>query len=348
MAKITTRQPVDPNFSRRYDTEQYFQRLPSGALINTEDNIVVTRRGCDEFCGSHSFYWDAIPRLTTWVIPVVILLSNIELSPIDKCRFMAVVHAVGDPIDSFWSVLPKMYVVTTAAHRRYDSPHDRARIIATVLAGFEEISGAMIGSEIHYEMQRSLSHVAGASGPAEQHRRHLHQPPTPLSWLRGEFGAGLPRSSPDMDPLSPPSMARPRSDSRPLPGHVRQSSRGQRASLEIDPGDDYYRASGSTDTGTPLLTLSPLPSDSTKAPLLGPSMSARPQFQPPSWDATGSRTPGEPRATGQGDHLVQPQTERQAEAVAHDHDVVQLVPDTSCNAYFSWLQPLGAIYTYRP
>lgn len=567
VAKITTRQRVDPNFSRLYDTEEYFQRLPNGTLANTEDNMVVTRRGCDEFCGSHSFYWDAVPRLTTWIIPVVILLSNIELSPIDKRRFMTVVHAVGDPIDSFWSVLHKMYVWRrlyaiglsaclppdnqTASSlwlphvyrwlRRlrigagydsphddslqYHSPHDRARIIATVLAGFEEISGAMIGSEIHYKMQlkrlgrigqiaeqspgawhewrqcareladartneflRTLlaifvyvfgvvaalyddvgggntskpggrigsavflmwlvplallsntvgtftsrrtcltimrgfvkrvveairredvvrdeeeqrqqqeqgqrtsedqregetgqqpiftlpSPVLGPSTSVETSprllplsppmkpaharttsREHLHpltdspsaRASTPSSWLRGEFSAAIPRSSPEIDPLSPPSMARPRSDSRPLPGHVRQSPRGHRASSEIDPGDDYYRASGSTDTGTPLLTLSPLHGDSSKAPLLGPSMSARPQFQPPSWDATGSRTPGEPRATGQGDRLVQRQTERQAEIIADDYDVVQLLPDTSWNAYFSWLQPLGAIYTYRP
>ncbi|KAL5322918.1 hypothetical protein ACEPPN_010897 [Leptodophora sp. 'Broadleaf-Isolate-01'] len=210
--------------------------------------------GCDELCGGWSFYWDAIPRLMTWILPVFWLLSNIELSPIDKKRFMTVVHALGDPIDSFWSLVHKIYIwnrlygiglrkveekrarelerLRVEREARGEQPleveveqrrsvveilvsaiggffvgvmkffarrwrwmrrvlgcqpdrnddggheqlgnadeeeeeeetelsnHDIARIIATVLSGFEEISGAKIESEDYYHViLRRLGHI---------------------------------------------------------------------------------------------------------------------------------------------------------------------------------------------
>ncbi|OCK89442.1 uncharacterized protein K441DRAFT_440380, partial [Cenococcum geophilum 1.58] len=138
-------------------------------------NLTVTLKGCNEFCGPPSRYWDTGPRITTWIIPVLLLLSNIELSPIDKKRFMTVVHALGDPIDSFWSLIHKIYIwhrlyliglskspevdgtspaesISDSALATVRTRHERARIIATVLAGFEEISGAKINSEDYYHM----------------------------------------------------------------------------------------------------------------------------------------------------------------------------------------------------
>ena len=150
------------NFTQ--NTPEFFlQDLNSGLLSNGPDNMTVTITGCYEFCGPWTFYWDAIPRLTTWVLPVLLLLSNIELSPIDKKRFMTIIHALGDPIDSFWSLIHKIYIW----HRLYEiglkkserprtgdemTVEDRARTIACVLAGFEEISGARIESENYYHM----------------------------------------------------------------------------------------------------------------------------------------------------------------------------------------------------
>ncbi|KAH0551584.1 hypothetical protein GP486_007198 [Trichoglossum hirsutum] len=178
------------NFTK--NTPEYFYQDPiSGLLNNGFDNMTITLAACYEFCGSWTFYWDAVPRLTTWILPVLLLLSNIELSPIDKKRFMTIVHALGDPIDTFWSLIHKIYIwhrlyeiglrkspgedgdmkgyfaaaLVTGWHRfceilglRPSNPDagmtrgDRARIIASVLAGFEEISGAKIESEDYYHM----------------------------------------------------------------------------------------------------------------------------------------------------------------------------------------------------
>jgi hypothetical protein len=185
------------NFTK--NTPEYFFQDPTSRLLkNGSDNMTVALAACYEFCGSWTFYWDAVPRLTTWILPVLLLLSNIELSPIDKKRFMTVIHALGDPIDSFWSLIHKIYIwhrlyeiglkkspredgdkkgyfarifsalvaaLVTGWHRfceilRLRPPSsdarmtrgDRARIIASVLAGFEEISGAKIESENYYHM----------------------------------------------------------------------------------------------------------------------------------------------------------------------------------------------------
>ncbi|KAJ9659495.1 hypothetical protein H2198_003070 [Neophaeococcomyces mojaviensis] len=142
---------------------EFFSRNPStGAFLDGPNDTALTIAGCQNFCGKGTWYWDAGPRVTTWIIPVLLLLSNIELSPIDKRRFMTIVHALGDPIDSLWSMIHKIYTW----HRLYEiglskclpdvrtgfRDEHRARIIATVLAGFEEISGAWITDEGHYHM----------------------------------------------------------------------------------------------------------------------------------------------------------------------------------------------------
>ncbi len=160
-----------PGFSK--NTPEYF--LSAGdSLYNDTSNMTVTYKGCLEFCGKGTFYWDVGPRLTTWILPVVLLLSNIELSPIDKNRFMTVIHALGDPIDSFWSIIHKIYIwhrlylITlrksetsgTVRHTR----SQRAQIIATVLAGFEEISGSRIESEDFYHM---VTHQLGNIGEGQ-------------------------------------------------------------------------------------------------------------------------------------------------------------------------------------
>ncbi|RYP89793.1 hypothetical protein DL770_004087 [Monosporascus sp. CRB-9-2] len=202
------------------NTPEFFAYDPvSQTLLNGEVNLTLTHRGCEEFCGPPSLYWDAVPRIVTWVIPVFLLLSNIELSPIDKKRFMTIVHALGDPIDSFWSIIHKIYVWnrlyeiglqtipasaedlavqnlplrfklrrawlsvmaafgivrlqfrehapeptkdlgSKADEERATDPQQtrtmgrdyKARIIATVLSGFEELSGSRIKTDMYYHM----------------------------------------------------------------------------------------------------------------------------------------------------------------------------------------------------
>jgi hypothetical protein len=242
----------DPSWDKNTSDIFAMDRL-SGRLYDGPGNMTLTLRGCEQFCGSHTFYWDAGPRVMTWIVPVLLLLSNVELSPIDKKRFMTIIHALGDPIDSFWSLIHKIYmwdrlyqiglqkspktlvqgldermslwfklrnalikflVLTgmTRAHAREprggrrreqealkpdgggdgdreggggESTTDaiaaaaaadddneqpltrefRAKIIATVLSGFEEISGSKVESDLHYHM---ITYKLGRLGESDE------------------------------------------------------------------------------------------------------------------------------------------------------------------------------------
>lgn len=116
--------------------------------MNDPQDLSLTRVGCEELCGSkRSWYEDIGPRLSVWLIPILLLLSNIELSPLDKRRFLAIIHVMGDPIDSFWSLVHKLDAwdrcATLASRYGCRCGHCRL-IIATVFAGVEELDGPRI------------------------------------------------------------------------------------------------------------------------------------------------------------------------------------------------------------
>jgi hypothetical protein len=121
----------------------------------TLNNLTLTRPGCEQMCGHQTWYWDVGPRLSTWLIPVLLLVSNVDLSPLDKRRFAAIIHLLGDPIDSFWSLLHKIdawnqcyiFAKKYAALPRLER---KRRIIATIFAAYEEIGGPEITSEEYF------------------------------------------------------------------------------------------------------------------------------------------------------------------------------------------------------
>jgi hypothetical protein len=83
-------------------------RFESDRPLSGPDNMTLTYDGCIEQCGpKRGFYKDIGPRLTTWLIPILLLISNVELSPLDKRRFMSIVHLLGDPIHSMWPFVLK-------------------------------------------------------------------------------------------------------------------------------------------------------------------------------------------------------------------------------------------------
>ncbi|KAI9776737.1 MAG: hypothetical protein M1839_009381 [Geoglossum umbratile] len=134
-----TNKTLSPNSS-------IFYRDPVHGYLSSHPNIVLSLPGCIERCGGDvGFYPDVGPRLTTWLIPVLLLLSNIELPPLDKRRFQTVLHALGDPIDTLWSLLHKIesycYCYDLVAKRFPDRCRHQKRLVATVLAGVEEIYG---------------------------------------------------------------------------------------------------------------------------------------------------------------------------------------------------------------
>jgi hypothetical protein len=132
------------------DSEVFF-RDESGRVLSDDQDPTLTLPGCRALCGeSQAWYWDIGPRLTTWLVPILLLISNVELSPLDKRRFFAIIHLIGDPIDSIWSLVHKIdawdQCYTLAKQYAIASGRQR-RVIATVFAGFEEILGPDITAD---------------------------------------------------------------------------------------------------------------------------------------------------------------------------------------------------------
>lgn len=122
---------------------------------NGPDNITLSRIGCNAICGpEQTWYKDIGPRLTVWLIPILLLLANVELSPVDKHNFLAILHLLGDPIDSNWSLLHKLDAwdrCSTLAARYDDICPSCQRVIASIFAAHEEVQGPRIKSERYFE-----------------------------------------------------------------------------------------------------------------------------------------------------------------------------------------------------
>lgn len=134
------------NGSLPLDDEAFF-RDPAGQPLSHRDNLTLTMHGCEKLCGRrHGWYTDIGPRLSAWLIPILLLISNVELSPLDKRKFLAILHLLGDPLDSIWSLIHKI----DSWDRCYDMADQYQgvcegckQVIATVFAGFEEIEGPL-------------------------------------------------------------------------------------------------------------------------------------------------------------------------------------------------------------
>jgi hypothetical protein len=96
----------------------YFYRDPmTGVPFSHPDNIVVTYPGCVALCdGRASWYHDTGPRLNTWLIPIFLLVSNMDVSPLDRRRYAELIHLMGDPIDSTVNLILKVEVWSRGYH----------------------------------------------------------------------------------------------------------------------------------------------------------------------------------------------------------------------------------------
>ena len=113
------------------------------------NNPILTVDGCEAICDSKmGFYPDSGPRLITWLLPVLLLIGNMQFAPIGKERFLMVLHLLGDPIHSTWSLLAKLedwYRCLSYIRRNYPqkpSSKEECRIKSSVmvLAVAEELS----------------------------------------------------------------------------------------------------------------------------------------------------------------------------------------------------------------
>ena len=151
---LTTQQLL-ANHSLPPTSPFFFRDTLDGPPYNGDDNMTLTLDGCNALCGSkQTWYTDIGPRLTVWLIPALLLIANVELSPLDKRKFLAILHLLGDPIDSMWSLLHKLDAwdrCSVLAGRYHDVCPSCRLVIASVFAGYEEVQGPRIQSERYFE-----------------------------------------------------------------------------------------------------------------------------------------------------------------------------------------------------
>ncbi|KAF2268674.1 hypothetical protein CC78DRAFT_439446, partial [Lojkania enalia] len=139
-----------------------FYTNDNGTIFSDPANPILTFPGCTQLCGTgRSWYPDPGPRVSTWLIPVVLLVSNMEVSPLDKRRYLMLLHLLGDPINSLWALLLKMEAwsrcFSMARTARKDNSDLGTRNFATVLGGIEELSGFHADPQLVYTSITSRS-----------------------------------------------------------------------------------------------------------------------------------------------------------------------------------------------
>lgn len=149
--------PSDPIFY--FDGTTYYSQAP---------NIRLTIDGCRANCPNpdSDIYEDAWPRLLTWLVPVLLLIGNIYIPKVGGVlnKTAAIMHYIGDPIDSMWSLLTKgevwnrLYSIALQHTPKGEDQEKRAKALATIYAAFEELSGDMDTA------QREVKELATSKG----------------------------------------------------------------------------------------------------------------------------------------------------------------------------------------
>ncbi|KAI9763523.1 MAG: hypothetical protein M1839_006379 [Geoglossum umbratile] len=94
----------------------------SGVFFGAREDNILTLYGCEHICGDGYQIWRAketISRLTLWVVPGLVLVANFQFPPLPLSNtIFVIIHAIGDPIDSLWSILTRREVQRRLARLR--------------------------------------------------------------------------------------------------------------------------------------------------------------------------------------------------------------------------------------
>jgi hypothetical protein len=104
--------------SALFDTFTPNVTTPTGMVLNRQYFVrredinathpVVSFTGCRMLCPPESlWYKDIGQRITMWLLPVVLIIFNYEVTPQDKYKYLELFHLIGDPIDTNLSLLTK-------------------------------------------------------------------------------------------------------------------------------------------------------------------------------------------------------------------------------------------------
>lgn len=124
-------------------------------------SLALTIEGCESTCPKPflDLYDDMWPRLLTWLIPALLLIGSVHFPRVGRLeRLFVVLHFLGDPIDSMWSLATKAEVWNrfyriALKYTPASGPNGeaQARALSAMLSAFEELTGDMtdVETELH-------------------------------------------------------------------------------------------------------------------------------------------------------------------------------------------------------
>src|SRR5947207_14442640 len=75
------------------------------------DTTAIPLSDCTDICG---FNWiqypaaDIVNRVSTWIVPLFVLLGNTQFAPFGASNIVVItMHVLSDPIDATWSLLSR-------------------------------------------------------------------------------------------------------------------------------------------------------------------------------------------------------------------------------------------------
>ena len=134
----------DSNYSRPHP--QYFFGAEGGDALNP----VLTLDGCLVLCEdgpANLWYPDIGQRYMVFLLPIVALLFNMDVSPLDKAKYYEIFNLLGNPIGCFEAMLAKVKVWDWCARadehicEALGYSDNEAKGLGTVLAMIEDILG---------------------------------------------------------------------------------------------------------------------------------------------------------------------------------------------------------------
>jgi len=105
LAQVTSMLKSD-NISMISNSSLFFHDSNGLLLSNNMTSPILTPSGCEQLCSAYARPpKNSVPRLIAWLLPIMLLVTNVHYAPIGWQTYLAVFLLIGDPIDSMLSLL---------------------------------------------------------------------------------------------------------------------------------------------------------------------------------------------------------------------------------------------------
>ncbi|KAF2104963.1 hypothetical protein NA57DRAFT_71162 [Rhizodiscina lignyota] len=124
------------------DPKQCWNRNSTTGLIQPSNRTYLSLQGCYDLCGHGFQFWlwtDTLKRFAFFILPLIVLSGKYAWVPLSLTNGFAVfVHLIGDPIDSFWSLLTRQEKARRFYHLAMEIAPQMPREVAEVWMAYDQ------------------------------------------------------------------------------------------------------------------------------------------------------------------------------------------------------------------